>query len=571
MSSKKHNNKLLIIMLINFLIFFIANTLFDVKYEQVDDFIIYNLYSGLDGTYNLHGVYIHPFICLVISMLYRIISFINWHSIFLLSMQFICFTLIGYTIMKKNNNSMALLIYAIFASIFYTTLLMLIQYTSVSALLISTAFFLLVDLLEKEENKSKIYKIIIFCLFTIGIMMRMQSLLIILPFMGVYYLIYLIEFVKKDKTKENIFRITKYYIGYVLITIVVFISYNLYYNMNPLYKEYMKFNDMRTYLHDIAYVDYEENKEIFDEIGWSANDYYLFYTFDFGDEDKYSKENLKKIYDYKIQKDGKYNFDKKISEIEADFESDICDVNTYIFILFITIFIINLWNKSDMKRSILIFIATISMHLLFIIINRNMLRVIIPEYILGTALMIYNLEIPNKQYLKFDIEKLAIIFITLVIFVTVSGTKYQYGYELDDYLNYQDLIEYTNENRQNVYLYTVPSLQFRYYAYSVYEMPPKGAFSNLRVLGGWDMYTQNYYDFKNRYNLEGKMIDLLKDNVYLIDGNVYWSGIKYENYKENIAVFIKENYDKDVEFIEIKNFDNLTVYKVVEKQLNEAK
>lgn len=571
MSSKKHNNKLLIIMLINFLIFFIANTLFDVKYEQVDDFIIYNLYSGLDGTYNLHGVYIHPFICLVISILYRIISFINWHSIFLLSMQFICFTLIGYTILKKNNNSMALLIYAIFASIFYTTLLMLIQYTSVSALLISTAFFLLVDLLEKEENKSKIYKIIIFCLFTIGIMMRMQSLLIILPFMGVYYLIYLIEFVKKDKTKENIFRITKYYIGYVLITIVVFISYNLYYNMNPLYKEYMEFNDMRTYLHDIAYVDYEENKEIFDEIGWSANDYYLFYTFDFGDEDKYSKENLKKIYDYKIQKDGKYNFDKKISEIEADFESDICDVNTYIFILFITIFIINLWNKSDMKRSILIFIATISMHLLFIIINRNMLRVIIPEYILGTALMIYNLEIPNKQYLKFDIEKLAIIFITLVIFVTVSGTKYQYGYELDDYLNYQDLIEYTNENRQNVYLYTVPSLQFRYYAYSVYEMPPKGAFSNLRVLGGWDMYTQNYYDFKNRYNLEGKMIDLLKDNVYLIDGNVYWSGIKYENYKENIAVFIKENYDKDVEFIEIKNFDNLTVYKVVEKQLNEAK
>lgn len=566
MSSKKHNNKLLIIMLINFLIFFIANTLFDVKYEQVDDFIIYNLYSGLDGTYNLHGVYIHPFICLVISILYRIISFINWHSIFLLSMQFICFTLIGYTIMKKNNNSMALLIYAIFASIFYTTLLMLIQYTSVSALLISTAFFLLVDLLEKEENKSKIYKIVIFCLFTIGIMMRMQSLLIVLPFMGVYYLIYLIEFVKKEKTKENIFRITKYYIGYVLITIVVFISYNLYYNMNPLYKEYMEFNDMRTYLHDIAYVDYEENKEIFDEIGWSANDYYLFYTFDFGDEDKYSKENLKKIYDYKIQKDGKYNFDKKISEIEADFESDTCDVNTYIFILFITIFIISLWNKSDMKRSILIFIATISMHLLFIIIGRNMLRVIIPEYILGTALMIYNLEIPNKQYLKFDIEKLATIFITLVIFVTVSGTKYQYGYELDDYLNYQDLIEYTNENRQNVYLYTVPSLQFRYYAYSVYEMPPKGAFSNLRVLGGWDMYTQNYYDFKNRYNLEGKMIDFLKDNVYLIDGDVYWSGIKYENYKENIAVFIKENYNKDVEFIEIKKFDNLTVYKVVEKQ-----
>ena len=94
MKHKKRNNKLTIIVLINILIFCLCNIIFDVKYEQVDDFIMYNLYSGLDGTYNLHGVYCHPLICLFIGFLYRIISFINWHTIFLLSMQFICFTLI---------------------------------------------------------------------------------------------------------------------------------------------------------------------------------------------------------------------------------------------------------------------------------------------------------------------------------------------------------------------------------------------------------------------------------------------------------------------------------------------
>ena len=57
---KIKNKNLWIVILINLFVFVIVNILFDIKYEQVDDFIIYNLYSGLDGTYNIHGVYIHP-------------------------------------------------------------------------------------------------------------------------------------------------------------------------------------------------------------------------------------------------------------------------------------------------------------------------------------------------------------------------------------------------------------------------------------------------------------------------------------------------------------------------------
>lgn len=58
-------------------------------------------------------------------------------------------------------------------------------------------------------------------------------------------------------------------------------------------------------------------------------------------------------------------------------------------------------------------------------------------------------------------------------------------------------------------------------------------------------------------------MDLLKENVYLIDGDVIWSGTRYNNYKENIALAIKENYNIDVKFEEVKQFDNLKIYKVV--------
>ena len=90
--------------IINLVIFGIANILFNIKYEQVDDMIIYSLYSGLDSTYNIHGIYIYPLICLVLSNLYKICSIINWHTVLLLSMQFICFTVIG-TILLKNKSS----------------------------------------------------------------------------------------------------------------------------------------------------------------------------------------------------------------------------------------------------------------------------------------------------------------------------------------------------------------------------------------------------------------------------------------------------------------------------------
>ena len=115
-----------------------------------------------------------------------------------------------------------------------------------------------------------------------------------------------------------------------------------------------------------------------------------------------------------------------------------------------------------------------------------------------------------------------------------------------------------------MYLYTVPALQYRYLTYSVYEMPPEGAFSNLRVMGGWDMYTQNYYDFKDRYGLDGTFLDLLKENVYLIDGDVTWSGNYYEDYKKHIILFIKEHYDVDVSYELVETFDNIYIYKLYE-------
>lgn len=549
----KKSDILLLVMVINLLIFSIANIFFNIKYEQVDDFIIYNLYSGLDGTYNFHGVYIHPILCILIGIFFKIAPQINWHTIFLLLMQFICFTIIGYIILQKHKTPLSILIYTIFASIFYTALLLLIQYTSVAALLILTAFFITI---YNIENKSKKWTILAVLLYAIGIMTRMQSLLIIVPFMGIYLLYYLIKY----KLQSQTISLIKQYAIYIIITIIIFASNKIIYSSEP-YKQYMEYNDLRAQLHDLSYTSYKNNKEIFDKIGWSENDHYLFYTFNTGDENVYNKQNLQEIIDYKKQQGNYYNLNLELDKIATNFKDNLVNTNTFIAIMFFSIIIISILNSKNRNLNILIALTTMAVHILFIVLNRSMLRVVIPEYILGTALIIYNLNLEETKKYSLKIIAVATILIS-IIGVNISGTKYNYGYNLNYYSNYKQLIDYTNSHKENVYLYTVPSLQYRYLAYSVYEMPPKSAFSNLRVMGGWDMYTQNYYDFKARYNLDGTFLDLLKENVYLIDGDVTWSGRRYSNYIENIVEFIKEHYNIDVKYERVNTFNNLYIYKL---------
>ena len=500
---------------------------------------------------------------------------VNWHTMFLLLMQSICFTIIGTLIVKKNNNKLSYLLYVMFASVCYTSLLQLIQYTSVAGLLILTSFFILLSYIE-EDKKSKKYILLYIILFTIGIMTRMQSLLIIAPFFAIYFVYKLILFISKKIDKENIIKIIKHYLVFLGITVIVYLSNYIIYNSDDVYKNYMEYNDIRATLQDISYAGYEENKEVFNEIGWSKNDHYLFYTFNFGDENVYSKENLEKIYDYKKQNNDIYNFDFDIEEVLNSVIDQMKDILPYISLVFLGFFVIVIYTNKDKRWFILgIFLTTILTNIIFIVVGRTMHRVVIPEYILGTAMFLYFIKYSKQEKeqeendkerqeeSKDDIIKVLSIFI-IVITVIFAGGAYKFDYNLEDYRNYKDVIEYTNSHKENVYLYTVPSLQYRYLVYSVYEMPPKNAFSNLRVMGGWDMFTKNYYDFKERYNLEGTFLDLLKENVYLIDGDVVWSGNYYQNYIDNIVLFIKEHYNKDVTYEKIETFDNIYIYKLQE-------
>ena len=111
---------------------------------------------------------------------------------------------------------------------------------------------------------------------------------------------------------------------------------------------------------------------------------------------------------------------------------------------------------------------------MFIVLNRAMLRVVIPEYILGTAILLYFVKYKDKE--KDDIGGI-LVFIVLSV-VLLSANKYNFNYKLENYSNYQEVIEYTNSHKRKCLFIYSASITIRYLTYSVYSMPPKGAFSN---------------------------------------------------------------------------------------------
>lgn len=488
----------------------------------------------------------------------------------MLSMQFVSFTIIG-TIFFKKNRYFGLPIYIVFIFIIYSKMLSYIQYTTVSMLCITAGLISLMYALQDMKNINKTILFISILMCAIGCMIRFSTIIIAVPFILIYFIFKII--------KEKKLSVVKIFLLLFLVIILVKISFSIIYNINPIYKNFLKFNDVRTYLHDYNWMNYNaSNKEIFDSVEWSKNDRDIFYAYCYGDEEFFNTETLEKLKQNALDNTKEINLLQKFSDTFNSFTEAIKN-DTYKFIFMITtillisnnLLIILKQEKDERNDTIninfvnLTLITILGMHCLFIFLGRPMFRVVISIYIIGIALLMYKL-IDSSTIKEGKIAKYFIILFIIIIsfFELKQNVAYAQYYTKENYKVYKDIIEYTSSHRENAYLYTLV-MHDRFLAYSVYEKIPDNSYENIRPLGDWDTYTKNYYIFKEKYNIDNLLESLYKnDNVYLISGNVIWE----ENYKEYINIitkYINEHYNVNVELEVIKEFENnIKIYKLYE-------
>lgn len=541
---------------INVIFFIICNVLFEPRYETVDDFMITNILSKSDGTYNFYTIHIYPILSYIIMLLYKTTININWYTIVLLLIQFISFTTIGI-IFLNINKKIGTLCYILIVSTIYSRVLLIINYTSIAAIAILAGTIAIMYYIDTNSKKSKMIGLF---LIIIGAMLRLQSTIIVLPFLFLYVLYYTI--------KNKNYKAIKILMLIIILIVIIYISNLVFYKINPIYNKYTEFNNIRTYLFDYNVLDYNQNKPIFDKAGWTYTDWKLFYTYSFSDENFYTFDNL---YNLKTNIDNDVSINKIIYSFKL-----LCltTIQEKYLILFIGICAVTLiafiLNKNRFTIA--------SFLLLHILINyilcytKPMYRVVVSLYATTLTIMLYMIlqkkdakSIKSTKSSKY--KNILLVYCTILyIFInSVYIFKIQRNYDKENFSIIKEVINYTNSNKENAYVYpnVLGNISL---AYSIYEKIPDDTFSNLCHMGDWDIYNKEYYEFKERYDIENIIADLYKkDNLYIITGDVYGADNKlYNNHIDIIIQYIEQHYNKKVKYEIVKEFSNqVKIYKLI--------
>ena len=551
-------NNTFIILIINLCILLLFSLFKLISYEEIDDFMIEDILAGYSSNYNSpYTIYINYLLSYIIMIFFKLLPNINWYIISILFFQLVAFTIIGKNILYFIKKKRGICIYIGLCLLFYIPLLYNVSYTSTSGLLIVSCLTeqLYIILIQK---KIKLFCIlcIIFSLIN-GVMLRSNIFLLYCIFLSIIFIYLLIN---KIKIKKLLFL-------NIMMTILISIIYlfNSYiYKSNETYNKFIEYNKYRSILQDFIHLNYTEDKDILENVGLNYNDIDLFNSFCNSDEIVFSTQNLRELCKQKIEKDSIFSlFDFNIFEILKYLLFSW--FSTYIFAIIIIFFIIFSNIKNNKFSNFLILFTIIILHILFIAINKSVYRVNVVLYIFGIITLIIinsnqiNLKLNKpKQY---NIILFIIFLIFLTTFITLDFYYRKFNVKLAAVNAYSELFEYTNTNKDNVYISITQALQYEYLFMNSFKNDNKYLLSNVKRLGSWDDRDDRYFDFKYKYNIDSLYSSLIeKDNCYII---IHKFNEKLKSLNNTIT-FLNDHYtNKTIMYKEIKNINNeLYIYKL---------
>lgn len=530
-----------------------------------DDIAISKLIAGTSGMNEGYSVYINFIPSYILSKLSLIFSGKNWYGIYLFVSYFIAISVIVGVYLDKFKIKLTSGIFLLLSICVFLPVLRYFTFTYVSYISLVAAIVLIVYTYQKDYSKK--FKLILYILgsliFINGSLIRYKCIYTVGLLLGGYVIIKAIIDKKNAVTLVVVSMMT-------LILCIGLRQFHLYqYNKDEVWKEYLEFNTYRSKLIDYGLPEYEANEEFYKSIEWSANDYAIFSSYKFPDDNKFSTETLKKIHDYgKGLREQKVNIKEIVNEI-YNFSLSKINVTITILLLF-GMGIYNLFFAKEKLLSFLLIVFPFIIHSLFIIVGRAPERVTYPHYFISVILLLvigeyFSVDTEDEK-IKIRNNKgvLSILVFSISIFVL-------YGYKpiIDRYkLNEENVISeelnravqiywHLRGNTENIYL---TDLNYNYgtmYEKTIFVGYDKDSESNIISIGGWRSRSKNWIDIKKNNNISLLMLDLLnKQNYYFVSQNdqfVNWFG-----------VYFKETYGIDIKCEIVDQMFDTKIYKVQE-------
>ncbi len=254
-------------------------------YQVDDDITMIQLASGyLGGIAVPFMVFSNVVLGFLLNFLYRMPTNLNWEILIFFGINFLsvwCLVYIIFTLpLKSANKFFGVLVILLSDSLF----LLNITFTTTATFAVISGFVSILTLVYRRSPLPR--RILLFggLLILAGSLIRIESfllaLLMIFPSLIIIHRFF-------DLKNLIISSLT------AIIVVASFYLFNMIYVKSfPQWKSFYAYNDVRSQLQDTPRVHLSNVKNVYYEVGWNFNDYKLFMSWFFPDEQLFSISNL---------------------------------------------------------------------------------------------------------------------------------------------------------------------------------------------------------------------------------------------------------------------------------------
>jgi hypothetical protein len=563
-----YRKALMIALSINIVVLLVIVSITDFRYETNDDFALARLVAN-------HGWltvgFTNYYLCFFISLLQKILPFVNAWVIAQVGFSFIAFTSISFVFLSKGTDRQNFFRAAAIPVIFAYNHYCEIQFTFTSALLLSAGALLIYHALR---NGGDIRVMLIgFLLLYVGAGFRFDNVKVTLVFLFVV-IVEGVFFERKGVLRRvrNRIRARK---TVCICCVVLFVGLfagqwaseakNL--STDEL-RAYAAYNSARSSFIDYPVPDYEGNAEFYEGLGISASDFYLMLDWYFDYDTVASAENFEAIAakqgDEKedILRDVATPFVRMIAQNVKDHT-----FQGYHIVLIALMLILGgvIFGRRWLKLALILAVLALGAYGYLFYIGRPIYRAM---YIIDLSAILWMLFAADRFYVSETLTKrlakikdfiaYPAICVLLSIPLIMGALAMDWNPDKEEMSkNADELRDYTVQREDSYFVFDLATMDPYIRTTSAYLNPltplPPDYQGNVAGFGGWETLSPHILDAMKRYglnNLYGDIID--NDTVCVIDNYCY----------ERMEQFFNDHYAKPGEVIYYEPVDEIGGYKI---------
>ncbi len=520
-------------------------------YESNDDMFLSFIVNGIYGKCYTHNMFNSYPLSLLFAGLYSVSRAHNWTFFYYLGFITLSYIAFGVWNIYRNELIPAYLTSLLLVVSTFNALITRMNFSKSASIIIAVGYVLFVTSVDNDDPKRRsniILRVVSYFFIIGGFMIRWDTCLASLPFLAI-----LMAYVFFNNGK--LIRRLIPFAGILIVIVLIWGSNLIAYRVDPDWRYWTEYNKERADIHDHYLADYDENAELYADIGISKNDWEALAGWIYADDDVFDLETIKEIAKVSRQRFSEYTEYSK-ENIEGGILNSltIYKNNPVIYIaIFLFLMILPLLKGKDAAVLIGAFIVTLGEMFYLIMSFRCPERAFYTPVLIFFAIAIF--------FVRKAINKNGALIGILTCFMLLYsfyGSNLYYidrmpGFTYNNQVETVQMLKELSSREGKLYVWDGHEQDLLRYVFSPKDVPEFGAEKNFVMLGGWSVPSPIMSD---RTEAFGEKYNYLKLLAY--DPNVFFI-TESEEYLGVIEQYIREHYDPNVS---AKRVETINMYKV---------